>query len=340
MKRTLVVSACLSVVVLVGACADGRGGGASVCEAYIDCLSDISAQSGSFGYSASLDAARMQYGSGGSCDHTASLRQSCNSACTQGLASSHAAFPKIASCAPMTTVVGNGPIVGGPVIKGGGGGGGADNVTACQSFVKSVSCAGSLASSFNCDAYASTSCDISSYFDCLSTKYVCVGGQLDSSKLSTASECTSLASCTGSGSGSGSGSAPLSCTGYIACVDDCYAANSGVSNPSCESSCDLKAQSGAVNLYQTALGCGQQHCIGGGATVGKCVVTGTSGGQTLVNADGSPISASDPGTGSRACAACLNNALARLFGGTCASTSSVDCNPSECASATNACLND
>lgn len=74
--------------------------------------------------------------------------------------------------------------------------GGVDNVGSCRNFVEKVKCGSvDISSQVNCDAYANTTCDISDYFDCLSTKYVCVDGMYDTSKLSTAGECAAKATC-------------------------------------------------------------------------------------------------------------------------------------------------
>lgn len=74
--------------------------------------------------------------------------------------------------------------------------GGADNVAACKRWKEAVKCGTSSAvDAINCEAYANTTCDISDYFDCLSTAYVCMNGQYDSSKLGNASACASKAVC-------------------------------------------------------------------------------------------------------------------------------------------------
>jgi hypothetical protein len=82
------------------------------------------------------------------------------------------------------------------VVGCGGGGGAADNVAACKSFVEKVKCGTvDISSQVNCDAYSATTCDISDYFDCLATKYVCVDGSYDQTKLATLGDCTSKATC-------------------------------------------------------------------------------------------------------------------------------------------------
>jgi hypothetical protein len=76
--------------------------------------------------------------------------------------------------------------------------GGNDNVGACKRWKTSIACgtaANAAIDAINCDAYATTSCDISAYFDCLSTAYVCTNGQYDPSKLANASTCVSKATC-------------------------------------------------------------------------------------------------------------------------------------------------
>jgi hypothetical protein len=71
-----------------------------------------------------------------------------------------------------------------------------DNVAACQSFVEKVKCGSvDISQQVNCQAYANTTCDISDYFTCLEDHYVCDNGQYDSSKLATAGDCASKATC-------------------------------------------------------------------------------------------------------------------------------------------------
>jgi hypothetical protein len=71
-----------------------------------------------------------------------------------------------------------------------------DNVESCKTFVQKVKCGSvDISAQVNCDTYANTNCDISDYFDCLSTKYVCVNGAYDNSKLATLSECATKATC-------------------------------------------------------------------------------------------------------------------------------------------------
>jgi hypothetical protein len=78
----------------------------------------------------------------------------------------------------------------------GGGGSSFDNVEACKTFETKVKCGSvDISQSVDCDVYANTTCDIAPYFDCLATKYVCVDGQYDTSKLATASDCASKAVC-------------------------------------------------------------------------------------------------------------------------------------------------
>ena len=75
--------------------------------------------------------------------------------------------------------------------------GGPDNVATCKSFVQSAKCGSvDISTQVNCDAYANTSCDISGYFDCLKTKYVCTSnGTYDTTKLATVGDCTAQATC-------------------------------------------------------------------------------------------------------------------------------------------------
>ena len=73
--------------------------------------------------------------------------------------------------------------------------GGVDNVGACERWKTAVKCGSANVDAISCSAYANTTCDISAYFDCLSTAYVCVNGQYDTSKLANSSACTSKAVC-------------------------------------------------------------------------------------------------------------------------------------------------
>ncbi len=71
--------------------------------------------------------------------------------------------------------------------------GGHDNVAACEEWVKSVSCGNvDVSTMVQCKTYENTTCDISPYFDCLSTNTKCSNGQLDSSGWM---QCASKATC-------------------------------------------------------------------------------------------------------------------------------------------------
>jgi hypothetical protein len=71
-----------------------------------------------------------------------------------------------------------------------------DNVGACREFVEAVECGTSnVSAQYPCENFASTTCDIADYFDCLADKYVCVNGMYDSAKLAMVTECAPLASC-------------------------------------------------------------------------------------------------------------------------------------------------
>ena len=91
---------------------------------------------------------------------------------------------------------------GSSVGAGAGGGGGTasaafDNVGACQRWKQAVRCGSTPnagVDAINCSTFTAT-CNLAPYFDCLSTAYVCVGGQYDYTKLSNATACTSKAAC-------------------------------------------------------------------------------------------------------------------------------------------------
>jgi len=75
---------------------------------------------------------------------------------------------------------------------------GSNNVTACKNFLAQASCGSTdLTTQFNCDSYQNTNCDISAYFDCASTHFVCTdAGTYDPNKQSTfGADCASKAQC-------------------------------------------------------------------------------------------------------------------------------------------------
>ena len=136
----------------------------------------------------------------------------------------------------------------------------------------------------------------------------------------------------------GDGAMPKTgCAGFVTCYTDCFANSTTATATGCQTLCGKTSKSGAANKFNDALACGQEHCLGDvDAMSGKCHLSGNN----LVNADGTMIAQGDPGTGQKACGACLNDSLARLFGGPCANMSSTDCNPTECKTITDTCLND
>lgn len=76
-------------------------------------------------------------------------------------------------------------------------GAGQNNVDACKRFVTAAKCGSTdLSTSFSCDSYANTTCDISTYFDCAAAHYVCTNGSYDSAKLqSFSTDCAAKATC-------------------------------------------------------------------------------------------------------------------------------------------------
>ncbi len=74
---------------------------------------------------------------------------------------------------------------------------GPSNVAACKKFLMSASCGSvDVTSSFNCDSFKDTTCDVSEYFNCASSHYVCTNGMYDTAKLSSFStDCASKAVC-------------------------------------------------------------------------------------------------------------------------------------------------
>jgi hypothetical protein len=122
------------------------------------------------------------------------------------------------------------------------------------------------------------------------------------------------------------------CHAYVGCVVNCYA-GATTTPTTCLSTCEKLSNTDVPMLYDAALGCGQTWCVNKNVTGGaayKCAVSGSQ----LTELNGDPVS--DTGN----CGLCLSNALADLFSDMCANTSSIDCNPSSCATATSACLGD
>jgi hypothetical protein len=74
---------------------------------------------------------------------------------------------------------------------------GADNVGACKKWKTAAACGSNTTTldAINCDSYANTTCDISEYFNCMSTAYVCTNGTYDTAKLANAANCASKAVC-------------------------------------------------------------------------------------------------------------------------------------------------
>jgi hypothetical protein len=99
----------------------------------------------------------------------------------------------------------------------------------------------------------------------------------------------------------------------------------------CNANCTSEAKTASLSQYSSALGCGQQHCLGlNDAGPAKCALS--SDRTKITELDGSPIQRSS------ACGTCLDNALQALFGGNCSPANSPDCNPTECTAVFNACL--
>jgi hypothetical protein len=70
------------------------------------------------------------------------------------------------------------------------------NVAACNQFVSSAKCGThDLSTQYDCATFNTATCDVTGYFTCLSTHYVCVSGQYDASQLSTVSACDSEMAC-------------------------------------------------------------------------------------------------------------------------------------------------
>jgi len=121
---------------------------------------------------------------------------------------------------------------------------------------------------------------------------------------------------------------PIGCHGYVGCLAACG------SNMSCPPTCDARATAGGKSLWQNALACGQNWCLGPNAPTpgpgtGDCQIDPFSG--QLVDSFGSPPNA---------CAHCLDDAFAMLFMTSCSSPTAPACNPSQCTSPYQSCLND
>jgi len=129
----------------------------------------------------------------------------------------------------------------------------------------------------------------------------------------------------------------IGCSDFRYCFVGCFADIPGATTTECITLCAKGARMGAAQKFSDALTCGMEHCLGSGeGMIGKC----ERDGEAFVNEDGSAIQSTDPGTGSKRCGACLNEALAALYSGACADIGSPDCNPSQCAALTSACLDD
>ena len=74
---------------------------------------------------------------------------------------------------------------------------GANNVAACKRFVTAANCGSmNISATFPCDSYANTACDVSAYFDCATSHYVCNNGTYDQAKLASFSaDCAAKATC-------------------------------------------------------------------------------------------------------------------------------------------------
>lgn len=73
------------------------------------------------------------------------------------------------------------------------GGGAVDNEAACNDLVDGLDCGGmDLGQFVDCSAYASLTCDLSDYLQCLEDEFVCNDGVFDASGWAG---CVSLASC-------------------------------------------------------------------------------------------------------------------------------------------------
>jgi hypothetical protein len=73
---------------------------------------------------------------------------------------------------------------------------GASTAQACADFVDAGHCGPvDLSDTYDCKGFASSSCDLAPYFQCLAPHYVCVNGQFDDVAMMGISMCTDLASC-------------------------------------------------------------------------------------------------------------------------------------------------
>lgn len=120
----------------------------------------------------------------------------------------------------------------------------------------------------------------------------------------------------------------VGCKSYAICLNPC-------TTQSCLDMCDAEVTASGMTLFNTALGCEQEWCLGpndpNGPTPGPgdCDIDPIA--QQLVDASGKATGACDK---------CLTNATAALFGTSCPQPSSSNCNPSMCSSQTASCLAD
>jgi len=125
----------------------------------------------------------------------------------------------------------------------------------------------------------------------------------------------------------------VGCAGYVTCINDCFAANPMTATGSgCRTMCDKTAKPTAAMKYGAAIACGQDFCAGN---------LDAGGNKCTLSADGKQY-VDRPGDPTDTCTNCLGNSLANLFGDTCKPASPVppECNPAECKTITDACLND
>jgi hypothetical protein len=72
-----------------------------------------------------------------------------------------------------------------------------DNVAACKKFLTSIKCGSADPSGYvACDNFTQYNCDVASYFDCASTKFVCTSsGMYDPTKLLGLTDCAPKLTC-------------------------------------------------------------------------------------------------------------------------------------------------
>jgi hypothetical protein len=303
------------LVALLTACGGG-GGTPSACDAYLSCLQTVAAAAGD---STTYDAAKSAYGSSSACHFNAQAEQLCEQSCQQGLDALKASGQSCASTSSQ-----------GPVVRSDGGT--SDGGTSSVATSDGSTSTGSTCVSTNPCASSETDCTVGErcntaldpprcqtlYCGALGTP--CADDGDDAYALCAAQACTNGA-CGDSVVPPPSSTVTLDCRGLVTCFEGC-------ADTSCEQNCATEAPSSVTNssytgVYDQALGCVETYCLGTTTSPYKCAVS--SDGTQLTEIGGGTLTYASDGEPTSACAICLNDAAAALFGGACVAATSPDC---------------